>query len=765
MTKHSMVLVAGVMMVLVSLACDGGPVATQVAPTPVVIGGDGSTIVTPPPSPAPEDLAPPLSVDAIPEEGIVEDFLATAVPPDDPYDWAARDGRIAWDSPHTSSTAHTYQLGDVETFTLDEGHSVDAQLVAISEHAYFWVEVGQPADSATYNRVAQLFEEAYPIEHRYFGMEASPGVDGDPRVFVLNTTGIGEDTLGYFSPPDQLTRAVDPLSNEHEMFYMSLDAFDAVGSDLYMATLTHEFQHMIQSTTDPNESNWVDEGLAQMAETLTGYPGYAEDVAYLRSTDTPLTFWDAYGDTSPYYASNFLFWLYLWEQFGDDFFIQAAQSPREGLLAVEEALAAQGADRSVYQVFSDWTVANLVADRTIDSGRYGYDHFDAGSVSPIHHPEQEPPFQQTYTIDQFTPHYHELSGGTTYSIDFTGDTVAQFVPTTAYSGQSFWWSNRRDASHTRLMRTFDLTGLSSATLQYALWYNIEQDYDVMYISASTDGGNTWSALAGRYMHSSAGEASLPGYTGSSGGWITDQVDLTPFAGGPVLVSFDYRTDVNYTLDGVALDDIQVLELGFADNAEVADPGWQAEGWIHTDNSTPQHWGIYVVTLGDPPTVAPIPVDSGQAHIEGSFPAGVSDVFLVIAASAPVTGVPAEYTLSFAGDFEAVQPRTVAYGQTVSGELTDFEMEQDWRFEGSAGDVVTIYAPGVNNLDTYLELYAPTGDMLTEDDDSGRNTVDWAALIQGYTLPTTGTYRINVWAWTSEGYCCATGGYDLTLTSP
>jgi len=434
-------------------------------------------------------------------------------------------------------------------------------------------------------------------------------------------------------------------------------------------------------------------------------------------------------------------------------------------MAVQEVLEAQGADRSVYQVFSDWTVANLVDDRTIGGGRYGYDNFDAGTVSPIQRPESAPPFSQTYTIDQFTPHYHQLSGGTSYSIDFTGDTVARLVPTAAYSGQGLWWSNRRDNSDTRLMREFDLTGLSSATLQYAVWYETEQDYDMMHVSASTDGGATWRALSGRSTRGVVGGTPLPGYTGSSGGWITDQIDLTAYAGGSVLISFDYLTDVNYTLHGVALDDIQVPELGFADNAEVADPGWQAEGWIHTDNSVLQRWGLYVVTLGDAPTVTPVLVEDGQAHIEGNFPAGASDVFLVVAASAPITGVPAEYTLSFGGDFVPVQPRTISYGQTVSGELTDWEMEQDWRFEGSAGDAVTIYAPGVNNLDTYLELYGPNGDLLTEDDDGGAGRVDWAALIERYTLPTSGTYRINVWAWGSDGYCCATGGYDLTLTSP
>ncbi len=613
------------------------------------------------PAPGNPDARP---VDEAVGEAIVEDFLAVPVPPDDAYEWAARDGRIAWDAPRTVVPSRAYQVGDIASFTVGrEDLTVAAALAAVGEHAYFWVEVGQPVDVDAYDRAARLFDQVYPIAHRYFGSEWSPGVDGDPRIFILHTTLLEESIGGFAVPFDQLTRDINPPSNEHEMIYMSIGASsDQVGSDGYIGLLTHEFQHMIQANTDPNESNWVDEGLSQMASFLTGYPGYAPQ-AYLDNTDVPLGFWDRYAeDIVPYYGANFLFWLYLWEQFGDDFFIQAAQSPREGLVAIDETLAARGEGRSLDEVFADWTVANLVDDRSIDDGRYGYDSIAVGTVNPLLSPSTVRSVPHAYSIDQFTPHYLLIGGEGSYSIDFSGRTEASFVPTQAYSGRGFWWSNRRDGSHTRLMRTFDLTDLSSATLQYAIWYNLEVDCgemfipassdggitcDVMYVSASTDGGSTWDTLRGQHMTGSAGGANLPAYTGSSGGWLTDQIDLTPYAGGSVLVSFDYRTNLIYVLDGVALDDVQVPELGFTDNAEVADPGWQTEGWIHTDNSIPQHWGLYVVTRGEPATVTPVPVVDGRAHVAGDFPPDGSSIVLVIAASAPCAGVPSEYTLSFA----------------------------------------------------------------------------------------------------------------------
>ena len=43
------------------------------------------------------------------------------------------------------------------------------------------------------------------------------------------------------------------------------------GPYLYEGTFAHEYQHLLQYYQDPNEVSWVNEGLSDFAETLTGY--------------------------------------------------------------------------------------------------------------------------------------------------------------------------------------------------------------------------------------------------------------------------------------------------------------------------------------------------------------------------------------------------------------------------------------------------------------------------------------------------------------
>jgi hypothetical protein len=102
-------------------------------------------------------------------------------------------------------------------------------------------------------------------------------------------------------------------------------------------------------------------------------------------------------------------------------------------------------------------------------------------------------------------------------------------------------------------------------------------------------------------------------------------------------------------------------------------------------------------------------------------------------------------------------REIAYGETVSGQITFAEPQQSWAFDGEAGDIVTVSMIGQMTLtDTYLGLYGPSDTLLASDDDSGGALN--RSLIEGYTLPETGTYRIL--ACPLGEY---TGPYELTLT--
>jgi len=93
----------------------------------------------------------------------------------------------------------------------------------------------------------------------------------------------------------------------------------------------------------------------------------------------------------------------------------------------------------------------------------------------------------------------------------------------------------------------------------------------------------------------------PGLTGQSdgpsNGWVQETMDLTPYAGGRVMLAFEQVSDDAINLDGACLDDIEVPEVGFFDDAET-DGLWDAEGFVRIDNVLPQTFSVRIIIAKD-----------------------------------------------------------------------------------------------------------------------------------------------------------------------
>lgn len=99
---------------------------------------------------------------------------------------------------------------------------------------------------------------------------------------------------------------------------------------------------------------------------------------------------------------------------------------------------------------------------------------------------------------------------------------------------------------------------------------------------------------------------------------------------------------------------------------------------------------------------------------------------------------------------------LAYGQGVSGALIFPGQEDVWTFEGRAGDRVTIMMKGAG-VDSYLQLFDPTGAQIASNDDlRGASTLD--ARLERVRLPMDGTYRIVASSYRSQTF----GPYRLLL---
>ena len=489
-----------------------------------------------------------------------------------------------------------------------ERGTVEAVLRATSPHAYFYVEQGADVSDASIDGAVSAFEEqVWPAVTEAFGLPPTPGIDGDPRVVLLHARlgGIG----GYVSDEDSYPSAAVPTSNEREMVYLNIDAA-APGSPGYVELVSHELQHVVHGGLDADEVAWVNEGLSEIAAGLAGgYPGFSS--VFLDDPDTQLNGWPALGSSTPHYGGSYLFFSYLLEQTGG-LPRDIAARPENSVAGVRAFLDAAGgpaAGHGFEALVANWAVANLIDNPT---GPYGYGELEIDDVNLTSMRSGVP-----QDVAQFGADYVELRGEelpANSTLSFVGDTEVDAVAAQAAADGAFWWSGRGDNMDARLTREIDLTGLTSATLTYRLWHDIERWFDFAYVAASTDGGATWTALPGTRTDDDdpLAVAYGPAYTGDSGGWVAESVDLSAYAGAPVLLRFEYVTDDSTHAEGLAIDDIAVAEAGFLDDGEADVGGWNREGFRRVEGPLEQRFELRFVAYGpEGPQVFEVTLDGAN----------------------------------------------------------------------------------------------------------------------------------------------------------
>jgi hypothetical protein len=430
------------------------------------------------------------------------------------------------------------------------------------------------------------------------------------------------------------------------MFYVNLE--NAMpGSDYFDGIIAHEFQHMIHWAIDRDEATWVNEGLSELAGLLNGFDVGDSAYLYALDSDTQLNSWPDPEDSGPNYGASYLFLTYLWERLGDEAIRALVSEPANGIAGFEATLAGLGSDVGFEAFFSDWVVANYLDGQSAVERRYGYRSLEFDEVAhAVEHSYF--PVEETAEVHQYAADYILLEGAEDVTVEFTGSTAVSLVGNDTLSGNYQWWSNRGDEGDATLTRAFDLSGLEKATLQAWMWYDLELDYDYAYVEVSTDKGENWTLLANEHTSTTnpSGNSYGPGLTGTSGGgeeprWVQQSFDLSRFAGHQVLIRFEVVTDESVNGPGLCLDDLSIPELGFTDDVEEADRGWQADGWLRVGDRVPQAFAVQLISFGDRPKVEQIGLDNQQRGTI-QVPGGVDRAVLVVSGITRGTTEPAAY---------------------------------------------------------------------------------------------------------------------------
>lgn len=528
------------------------------------------------------------------------------VPPDRDLLELAR--QLRWDgaepAPHPARFADGLpEVGHTTNFwTLDYPRSrmvsKEFVLAAVSEHAYWWIEQGLNVDEADLqSSVADVEEQIYPRVTAAFG--APPGSAAGPqRGHIINgrIPGVG----GYVSGADPYPASVQPYSNGVPAIYINARAIP-LGSPEYLTVLAHELQHAIHWYADPTEATWLNEGLSELAVTEAGYsPGSMRH--YLRQPTASLVNWpkDLDGQIGLNYGAAALFIHYLREQYVPDSGLHVLLAgPDNGIAAIDSFLRDHGGETNTgepaefHTVFADWMAANLLDD---DQGPFGYADLDV--EAEITGTEGVGDEGTRASLPQYGIDYVEVKDAEGHvTVHFEGDGVTQLLPTEVPEGRC-WWSNRGDNTSSTLTRELRVpaTGPNGEepSLTFDLWYDIEEDWDYLYVQISTDDGLTWEALPaeGTTDANPLGNSYGHGYTGS-GGWQQVTLQLTDYAGQKAQVRFHYVTDDAIHGIGACVHDLSLTwETSGMDGED-----WRADGFVLINNRVRQDWIVWVIEDG------------------------------------------------------------------------------------------------------------------------------------------------------------------------
>jgi immune inhibitor A len=614
-------------------------------------------------SPQPTVPVVRVPVGSIPDEA-VQTLNQTAVPYNDLYDLACRLKNICNVSHTLPAPSTPFQVGAQQKFWVlnqenQQNFQVDATLLYITPHSYFWSQNGVTVNQTDVKSLMDTFEnKIYPTDREFFGSEWTPGVDNDPHIYILYTRGVGMTVAGYFSSDDEYNPLVYKYSNGHEMFVFNADNSPLTDQQTY-SVLAHEFQHMIHWSLDRNESTWLNEGSSVLAEFLNGYPPYF-DQQYVVSPDLNLTDWfPSDQDNSPHYGEAFLFLDYFLDRFGSKAMQALVKDQEHSLASVDDTLKnlnitdpQTGKLVTADDVVMDWFVAMYLKDASVGDGRYIYHNY---SDVPQTHDTQTittcPLAPTNLSVNQYGVEYIDISCAGKYSLSFKGSTEVNLLPTDPHSGQYMLWSNGGDESDMLLTHDFDFTNVTAPIqMSYWTWYDLENGYDYAYLEASTD-GQQWNIIHAPSCSDkdTSGNAYGCGYTGESGGgstaqWLNETVDLSSYAGKKIQLRFEYVTDPAVHLDGLALDDVSIPAIHYASNFETDDGGWQTQGFARVENALPQTFRLALIVKGDKTTVQNIALTPDQtADIPISLQAGQNAV-LVVTGTQRLTRVRVGFTL-------------------------------------------------------------------------------------------------------------------------
>ncbi|GAA1021109.1 hypothetical protein Aple_057900 [Acrocarpospora pleiomorpha] len=411
----------------------------------------------------------------------------------------------------------------------------------------------------------------------------------------------------------------------------------------YEGTFAHEWQHLLHYYTDPIEGTWINEGLSDFAQTLTGYVDATRTV-FDRGADSHIYCYQGFGSVQTEFNPNprdcggpenslnlwgegnpsevladyghaYSLMLFLYDRYGTDFLTRLhLDNERQGLASLDAALEAEGV-ADMYKVLHDHQTMTLV-DKIVGESRNGV---------MLGVPKSRVTTKSLRsTVNFANPNVNDNPGAAPNGADFvalqkTNGTVlkgselrslsfkgAKTLPTAPLTwtivnndpdrpGNPVLWSgNENNLNSTAVARV--TVPAADPTLRFLGKYGAEFGFDYAYVVVSTDGGATYTALSSdRTIEGPLG----PALNGTTTGFEPHTFDLSAYAGQQILLGFQYVSDGGVNEGGFLVDDVAVGATAVSDGSSL-DP---FDSPTEIKPVTVKNWNVRLVGLDESNKIA------------------------------------------------------------------------------------------------------------------------------------------------------------------
>ncbi|GAB3955156.1 hypothetical protein GCM10027614_63600 [Micromonospora vulcania] len=285
------------------------------------------------------------------------------------------------------------------------------------------------------------------------------------------------------------------------------------------------------------------------------------------------------------YGSAYSMMLFLYDRYGADFMSRLHRDgARQGLASLDAELETVGV-HDVYQVIHDFQSMTLL-DKLVGESRLG---ITLGvSKSRVTTPSLRSTVNLASTAANGTPGVAPngadyvrlgaakgkvLSGRDLRSVKFQGAKTLPALPLSWTSttqdpdrpGNAVLWSGNANSLDSTAVTSVAVP-TTDPTLRFLAKYGAEFGFDYGYVTVSTDGGATYTAIPGdKTVDGPRG----PALNGTTEGFEARSYDLSAYAGKTVLLGFEYVSDGGVNEGGLLLDDITVGGKLLSDGASLA----------------------------------------------------------------------------------------------------------------------------------------------------------------------------------------------------